>query len=123
MTVNTLMCGKMLRINLIWNSVMYIHGYANYDTSGRRRKQKKPKGEVYKKYKPQWQPLKTTMYTHRSSDVHYPSAESAGLSIAARPERQEYTGTLVKGISTMHKSNAVPIIDEQEAKDHASMRR
>jgi len=30
---------------------------------------------------------------------------------------------LVKGISTMHKSNAVPIINEEQAKEHANMRR
>jgi hypothetical protein len=30
---------------------------------------------------------------------------------------------LVKGIGTMHKSNAVPIIDEQHMKDIARMRR
>jgi len=40
-----------------------------------------------------------------------------------KEERSVYTGTLVKGISTMHKSNMVPIINDQEAKDHASMRR
>lgn len=34
-----------------------------------------------------------------------------------------YTGTLIKGIATMHKSNAVPIIDEQQATDIARMRR
>jgi len=39
------------------------------------------------------------------------------------PQQKVYTGTLVKGISTMHKSNAVPIISEEEARDHASMRR
>lgn len=41
----------------------------------------------------------------------------------AKVESKKYTGTLVKGISTMHKSNAVPIIDESEAKEHANMRR
>lgn len=34
-----------------------------------------------------------------------------------------YSGTLVKGIGTMHKSNAVPIIDEEHMKDIARMRR
>jgi hypothetical protein len=34
-----------------------------------------------------------------------------------------YTGTLVKGIGTMHKSNAVPVINEEEMKDLARMRR
>lgn len=43
--------------------------------------------------------------------------------VALKSEPMKYTGTLVKGISTMHKSNAVPIIDAQEAKDHANMRR
>lgn len=35
----------------------------------------------------------------------------------------KYTGTLIKGIGTMHKSNAVPILDDSQAKDIASMRR
>lgn len=38
-------------------------------------------------------------------------------------EPQKYTGTLIKGIATMHKSNAVPVIDDQHAKDIARMRR
>ena len=36
---------------------------------------------------------------------------------------QEYTGTKVKGIGTMHKSNGVPIFSDDEAKDISSMRR
>ena len=34
-----------------------------------------------------------------------------------------YTGTKVKGIGTMHKSNAVPIFSDDEAKEISSMRR
>lgn len=34
-----------------------------------------------------------------------------------------YTGTKIKGIGTMHKSNAVPIFSDEEAQDIASMRR
>lgn len=34
-----------------------------------------------------------------------------------------YTGTKVKGIGTMHKSNAVPIFSDEEAHDIARMRR
>ena len=34
-----------------------------------------------------------------------------------------YTGTLVKGIAMMHKSNAVPVIDEEQMKDISRMRR
>ena len=36
---------------------------------------------------------------------------------------QEYTGTKVKGIGTMHKSNAVPIFSDEEAIDISKMRR
>ena len=40
-----------------------------------------------------------------------------------KPEQKVYTGTKIKGIGTMHKSNAVPIFSDDEAKDIASMRR
>jgi len=36
---------------------------------------------------------------------------------------QKYTGDNIVGIGIMHKSNAVPIFSEQEAKDISSMRR
>ena len=60
--------------------------------------------------------------SYRRDTPDYPScASTAG--VAARVEPPRYTGTLVKGIGTMHKSNAVPIIDEEQMKDLASMRR
>ena len=34
-----------------------------------------------------------------------------------------YTGTAIKGIGTMHKSNAVPIFSNEQAEDIAKMRR
>ena len=40
-----------------------------------------------------------------------------------KPEQKIYTGTKVKGIGTMHKSNAVPIFSDEEAKDISKMRR
>lgn len=36
---------------------------------------------------------------------------------------QKYTGDKIIGIGTMHKSNAVPVFDDSQAKDLASMRR
>lgn len=45
------------------------------------------------------------------------------MSKGTKKEPMKYTGTLIKGIATMHKSNAVPVIDEQHAKDIARMRR
>lgn len=40
-----------------------------------------------------------------------------------KKESPKYTGTLIKGIATMHKSNAIPVINEEQAKDIARMRR
>ena len=51
-----------------------------------------------------------------------PSRDS-GLGVAAAPAPKVYTGTKVKGIGTMHKSNAVPIFSDDEAREISSMRR
>ncbi len=40
-----------------------------------------------------------------------------------KPEQKVYTGTKVKGIGTMHKSNAVPIFSDEEAIATSKMRR
>jgi hypothetical protein len=53
---------------------------------------------------------------------HIPSRDS-GWVPCVKVRDQEYTGTKVKGIGTMHKSNAVPIFSDDEAKDISKMRR
>ena len=53
---------------------------------------------------------------------HIPSHDS-GAGIAAKKASPVYTGTKIKGIGTMHKSNAVPIFSDTEAKEISSMRR
>ena len=40
-----------------------------------------------------------------------------------KPEQKVYTGTKIKGIGTMHKSNAVPIFSDEEAVEISRMRR
>ena len=54
-----------------------------------------------------------------------PTYQSGEISkgFAALPQKKEYTGTLVKGIATMHKSNAVPVINQEEAESISNMRR
>lgn len=52
----------------------------------------------------------------------YPSRVTEGGS-TARPADKVYTGTKVKGIGTMHKSNAVPVFSDEEAVAIATMRR
>jgi hypothetical protein len=104
---------------------MPIVGSIRHDFNGRRRKKVLPKGEVYQKMvAPEFKPLKEAGSYRRDADIEYKSVTvSVGSGCCSAPPKKTYTGTLVKGISTMHKSNAVPIIDEQEAKDHANMRR
>lgn len=54
----------------------------------------------------------------------YPSVGGFGdANSTAKKEPQKYTGTLIKGIATMHKSNAVPVIDDEQAKEISRMRR
>lgn len=60
---------------------------------------------------------------HRGSDLpKIPSLPFTG-GPCTRSEQKIYTGTKVKGIGTMHKSNAVPIFSDEEAKDISKMRR
>ena len=45
------------------------------------------------------------------------------LGVATLAPAKVYTGTKVKGIATMHKSNAVPVFSDEEAVDISRMRR
>ena len=58
----------------------------------------------------------------RGNTNHIPSLNS-GAGVATLAPAKVYTGTKVKGIATMHKSNAVPVFSDQEAIDISRMRR
>lgn len=54
---------------------------------------------------------------------HYPSLGS-GVGNATKKESPKYTGDLIVGIATMHKSNAVPVMrGTDQAKEISAMRR
>ena len=58
----------------------------------------------------------------RTNTHHIPSLNTfGGVAVLAPPK--VYTGTKVKGIATMHKSNAVPVFSDEEAIDISKMRR
>jgi len=57
----------------------------------------------------------------RNTTAHIKSVDTGGNAVL-RPAKV-YTGTKVKGIATMHKSNAVPVFSDEEAVDIAKMRR
>jgi hypothetical protein len=58
----------------------------------------------------------------RNTTAHLKSVDT-GLGNATLKPAKQYTGTMVKGIATMHKSNAVPVFSDQEAVDISKMRR
>jgi len=75
--------------------------------------------------KPVPQPLKVVSdYRRQVPEIPSLPMNTEGMQNAcARKEPQKYTGTLIKGIATMHKSNAVPVINDEQAREISSMRR
>jgi len=57
----------------------------------------------------------------RNTTAHIRSVDTGGNATLA--PAKVYTGSMVKGIATMHKSNAVPIFSDEQAVDIARMRR
>lgn len=56
-------------------------------------------------------------------ETPYIASRDTGWVPCTTAPNQAYTGTKVKGIGTMHKSNAVPIFSDEEAIDISKMRR
>ena len=93
------------------------------------KKKRKLKGVIAQKY----QRTDRITSTLKLSAVSYlrPGSDQASrlesltsdLSSTTRKESLKYTGTLIKGIATMHKSNAVPVINDEQMKDISRMRR
>ena len=50
-------------------------------------------------------------------------SQDTGWVTCVKPKDKEYTGTKMKGVGVMHKSNSVPIFSDQEAIDISKMRR
>ena len=59
----------------------------------------------------------------RSTSNHLPSRNTGEAGAVTYKASPQYTGTKIKGIGTMHKSNAVPVFSDEEAHDIATMRR
>ena len=104
---------------------MPIYGSMTHDFTGRKIKKRKPAGEVFSKYnRPAFTELVASKGpVRRDEGVEYKSVDIGSPTVCSAPEVQKYTGTLVKGISTLHKSNAVPVINQEEMIDIARMRR
>lgn len=68
--------------------------------------------------------LPTDRQAYRRETPHIPSLNSPDVcGVATKSQQQVYTGTAIKGIATMHKSNAVPVFSQEDAIDISKMRR
>lgn len=67
--------------------------------------------------------LTVTMRVPPGRETPYIVSRDTGWVPCVKQQDTEYTGTKVKGIGTMHKSNAVPIFSDEEAVDISKMRR
>lgn len=110
-----------------------------FHTSFKKRKPKKPNAKqrelqanwenLLKKYEPK-KPIAKTKDTWAYSlgkPARRETPKIPSLPFSAAPclkkESQKYTGTAMKGIGTMHKSNSVPIFTDEQAVEIATMRR
>jgi hypothetical protein len=66
---------------------------------------------------------KLTTPVGRSSGHAIPSRADSVLGPVSSKVIPQYTGTKMIGVGTMHKSNAVPIFSDDEARDISKMRR
>ena len=64
------------------------------------------------KYKPKLKGSKLPSYNVSNHRELYPSDDSMGYTPAKKPN--VYTGSYIKGIATMHKSNAVPVTNQKQ---------
>ena len=94
------------------------------------KKKRKAKGVVAKKYNRSTailgiEELPALRYSPRVGADAARNIQSLDTNLAYTEKREslKYTGTLVKGIATMHKSNAVPVINEEQMQDISRMRR
>ena len=97
-----------------------FYGSLNYTTSGRKRRRLRVKKNSPKTFVASTTKPKTYADVRRETDIKYPSRDDS-IGSTPRREPQQYTGTFVRGIATMHKSNAVPVTSDQQAVDIARM--
>ena len=69
------------------------------------------------------EPLTYKLSTPAGRETKRYNSLDTGAAVAAAAPAKVYTGTKMKGIGTMHKSNSVPIFSDEEAVAIATMRR
>jgi hypothetical protein len=100
---------KARQLDEDWKNLLKRHGI---EQENRKRKRALESGT----YSPKSEP-------YRRETPHIPSLDPTNMSPCLKAPDKVYTGTMIKGIGTMHKSNAVPIFSDEQAVDIAKMRR
>lgn len=100
---------------------MSIYGSLSYDINGRRRRQRANNKAEFKN------PGKITVddTVKVEAEAHrdrYPSGDCFGRP-APLKQSPKYTGSYIKGLATMHKSNIVPVGSDTDPKEFSTMRR
>lgn len=94
-----------------WKELLNRHGVEQEERKQKRAQKAPQLSASYLSYPPGREPKQ-----------HIPSKET-GNGNAFKKASPTYTGTAIKGIATMHKSNAVPVFSQEDAIDIAKMRR
>ena len=107
---------------------MSVFYSATQSATYQRRRKKHNAAMRTKKRKAEFKPMETKIGLVIRDGADHKKIPSRGIQqvsnmSGARKESPKYTGTLVKGISTLHKSNAVPVISKEQAIEHSQMRR
>jgi hypothetical protein len=104
--------------------------YASADAKRKAEALKADWDALVKKYEPKTKPvavknekLVVTASYRRDADQPRITSKDTGWTACTKAPDKVYTGTAIKGIGTMHKSNAVPIFSDEEAVAIATMRR
>jgi hypothetical protein len=120
---------------LHWRIVMMIYGYI---PKCKKRKVSKAKKLQHEEWLSSINSLSTNFSKTKSTKISnsFPSYKipagretpqfaslDTGFVALTKPNPNSYTGNKMKGIATMHKSNAVPVFTDTEAKEISSMRR
>lgn len=94
-----------------WKDLLRRQGIEQYEGKRKRAMTAPPLSDSYR----------LTIPEGRNTTAHIGSVDTGGNAVL-KPS-PVYTGTMVKGIATMHKSNAVPVFSNEEAIDISKMRR
>ena len=97
------------RLNDEWRALKEKHGVEEHERKRNRAMKAEPLS------------YKLSAPPGRGNTHHIQSMDTGGNAKLAAPK--VYTGTKVKGIATMHKSNAVPVFSDEEAIEISKMRR